>query len=428
LKYEKIRWLGYSKKTKEVKVNDFYKAAVKIAQNKLFRDEKPTKLASPRLGTGGSFQDIFLWDTAFSSMWACYHPDIFPVEASLDNFYNCQEPNGFISRQICPDGISKWSSDSPTGFAPPLLAWAELCLEKFIPGRLEKVYEILLKQHKYNRSNFRRKDGLYFSDVWGCGLDNSPRWDEKDEITAVGGIPFKRSFVADPTEIGDRTYNWMVSQNGMPFYWNRQLGWCDTSCQMAFNALNLAKIADKIGKHDDAVVLRQEHTQLAELINDLCFDEKKGFYFDRLGNKTLSRYTISGFWGLISEVATPEIAEKVISVLENPRHFNRPYGIPTLSASDKEYMPENGYAKGPAWAHTNYMVFKGLEKYGRRDLAVQYATKFYNAAKYLWEKTGTIWENYSPEQMKHEPQRSCRDFCGWSALIPITYYHEFINQ
>ena len=107
-------------------MNTFYQAALNIAERKLFRDSEPTKLASPRLGTGGPFVDIFLWDTAFSTFWARYHADRFPVAASLDNFYRCQTSEGFISRQIRPDGVSKWAADSTIGFAPPLLAWAEL--------------------------------------------------------------------------------------------------------------------------------------------------------------------------------------------------------------------------------------------------------------------------------------------------------------
>ena len=80
---------------------------------------------------------------------------------SLDNFYRCQTPEGFISRQIRPDGVSKWSPESTLGFAPPLLAWAELELTSFIPGRLERVFDPLLRQHRFNFAHFRRPDSLF---------------------------------------------------------------------------------------------------------------------------------------------------------------------------------------------------------------------------------------------------------------------------
>ncbi|MDD3886261.1 MAG: trehalase family glycosidase [Victivallaceae bacterium] len=408
-------------------MNDFYNAALDIAERKLFTDPEPTRLASPRIGTGGPFVDIFLWDTAFSSIWARYHADRFPVAASLDNFYTCQSPSGFISRQIRPDGISKWQEESTLGFAPPLLAWAELLLEPFVPGRLGDRYAPLLRQHLYNCAKFRRADGLFYSDCWGCGMDNMPRWDNIDEVTSDGGILFERSAITDPTSKSDGLFEWMKSQKDMPFDWNRQLGWSDTSCQMAFNALNLAKIARKLGKFDDEKKLLAQHAEISGIVNDLCFNDQTGFYSDRLGDHPLNRQTICGFWPLLAQVATPERAERLIENLRDPRKFNRPCGIPTLAADDPDYTPDGGYAKGPAWAHTNYMVLAGLENYGHRELACEFAAKLYNAAEKIWRKTNTIWENYSPEQSETPPDHSSPDFCGWSALIPIAYSREYLN-
>lgn len=276
-------------------MNAFYQAALHIAERKLFRDSEPTKLASPRLGTGGKFVDIFLWDTAFSTFWARYHADRFPVAESLDNFYHCQTPEGFISRQICPNGISKWAADSTIGFAPPLLAWAELELEPYVPGRLAKVFEPLLRQHRFNLEHFRRPDGLFFSDCWGCGMDNLPRWDSRSEVVCAGGIPFTRHAITAPGEAGDALFEWMNSQSEMPFFWNRQLGWCDTSCQMAFNALNLAEIARRLGRTPEERELRAQHRQIADTVNALCFNEKTGFYSDFLNGHPLARRTIAAF-------------------------------------------------------------------------------------------------------------------------------------
>lgn len=408
-------------------MNSFYQSALDIAEQKLFRDPRPTRLASPRLGTGGTFVDIFLWDTVFSTFWARYHADRFPVAESLDNFYRCQTLEGFISRQIRPDGISKWSPESTLGFAPPLLAWAELEIAPFIPGRLEKVFEPLLRQHRFNTTHFRRADGLFFTDCWGSGMDNLPRWDTPDEVTRSGGTPLSREMLTATTPEADAFFLWLESQTEMPFYWNRQLGWCDTSCQMAFNALNLARIADRIDRPEEAEKLRAEHAEIAAAVNEQCFNPQTHFYADRLGDHPLNRRTICGFWPLISEVATPERAAEIIRFLRDPATFGRPCGIPTLPADDPDYLPESGYARGPVWAHTNYMVLKGLLKYGEEKLAGELAARLYHAAETLWKITGTIWENYSPEQCRRPPERSCRDFCGWSALIPITFYREFLR-
>ena len=409
-------------------MNDFYKAALNIAERKLSRDETPSKLKSPRLGTGGDFKNIFLWDTAFSVMWAKYHMDLFPVTDSLDNFYSSQKEDGFISREICPDGCSRWKKEHPISFAVPILAWAELELYKTTGNqtRLTQVYPKLKKYHEFNRSHYRLPNGLYFSDCFGCGMDDMPRWDDENDLLKKGGIQFDRSCVLNRGSEGDQDYQWLSSLHHLHFDWNRQLTWCDTSSQMAFDALNLSKIAAIINNEQDVTEWRDEHQDLKNKINTYCFDESKGFYFDRLDNKLLSRKHIGAFWTLIAEIAPPDKAERLINALTDKEQFNRPYGIPSLSADDKDYNLSSGYWRGPVWCPVNYMTLRGLQLYGREDVARNFAEKLYLSTKSIWEKTGTIWENYSPEQC-NTPLNCGKDFCGWSALAPITIFREFLN-
>jgi hypothetical protein len=61
-------------------------------------------------------------------------------------------------------------------------------------------------------------------------------------------------------------------------------------------------------------------------------------------------------------------------------------------------------------------------------MARKFALKLYSSAENLYRKTGTIWENFSPEQCERPPSISGRDFCGWSALIPICYKREFLDN
>ena len=410
----------------------FYHAALEIAEVKLFRDPAPTALLSPRLGTGGNFRDIFLWDTCFSAFWAQYHPERFPLEASLDNFYRCQTPDGFINRQILSNGHGKWNPYHPISFAPPLLAWVELTLDGkgLFPGRLAKVFQPLRKHHECCRVRFRKANGLYFCDQYGCGMDDIPRWDKTEDFTEQGGIPFVRETVAIPGAAGDEVYKRLVSQTGkrFNFSWNRQLDWIDTSCQMAFDALNLSRIARRLGKNDIAEELNSEHRTLADIINAGLWDDERGFYCDRLGHKLLSRMHIGSFWALISKVATPERAERMARYLDDPETFGLPYGVPSLSKSDPDYDLENGYWRGPVWCPAMYMLLCGLREYGFDKAARRIAEKFYLATKHVWEATGTIWENYLPEISDREPGRTAgRDFCGWSALAPITIEREFLS-
>lgn len=417
---------------REGRMDRFYRAALEIAERKLFVDETPSALLSPRLGTGGRFQDIFLWDTCFCAFWAQYHPERFPLEDSLDNFYRCQTPDGFINRQIRSDGKGKWDDRHPMAFAPPLLSWVELTLSEkgLFPGRLERVFPLLLCQHRCNRERFHKANGLYFSDQFGCGMDDIPRWDDPAETALPGGIPFTRRTVAVEGPLGDSFYRTLAELPGRHFNfgWNRQLDWIDTSAQVAFDALNLSLIAQKLGQSELAAELTAEHQTLKERINEFLWDERKGFYFDRLGDKLLSRRHIGAFWVLIAEVALPERAERLIRDLSNPETFGLPYGVPSLAKNDPDYDLLHGYWRGPVWCPAMYMLLCGLRKYGYGKLARELAEKFYTATLHVWEATGTVWENYLPELSDREPGRvSAPDFCGWSALAPVTFRRDFLD-
>ena len=86
--------------------DEFYEAALRIADRKLDREGPFGPVLRPRLGTGGNFSDLFLWDTVFCIFWAKYHPERYPLENSLDNFYRLADVDGFISRQYLPTGES----------------------------------------------------------------------------------------------------------------------------------------------------------------------------------------------------------------------------------------------------------------------------------------------------------------------------------
>ena len=53
-----------------------------------------------RLGTGGQFDNFFLWDTAFTVIWARYLTEELPVTSSLDNLYRVQAEDGFICQGV----------------------------------------------------------------------------------------------------------------------------------------------------------------------------------------------------------------------------------------------------------------------------------------------------------------------------------------
>jgi len=63
---------------------------------------------------------------------------------------------------------------------------------------------------------------------------------------------------------------------------------------------------------------------------------------------------------------------------------------------------------------------------GQHDLAERLARQYYWCVAEVFKTTGTFWENYAPDRIA--PGDSSRpDFCGWTALAPITLWHDYIK-
>ncbi|MBQ7721430.1 MAG: hypothetical protein IJT64_00825 [Kiritimatiellae bacterium] len=419
-------------------VRRFRDGAIAIARRK--RDECAALLATlpppsfpmgPRLSSGGHFTGFFLWDTVFCAMWARHvqedAPDL-PLLPPLDNLYALAQPDGFIAKEYTARGGLAFLCDHPIAFAPPILSWAELVMrrENRAPAaRLGRVFPILHRHHRACRARFRRPDGLYVGDPWGCGMDDIPRYPrgitEAEAAAMPGGIRLTIDCLGEECR---NKWSWM-HEHSDHLSWNRQAGWIDMSCQMAFDAYNLAEIADILGLADEVAALRKEHAELSEAINALCWDEATGFYHDFGPSGIMIRKSAAAFWAIISRVATGERLERMVSVIRDERCFNRPIPFPALSADDPDYEPETAYWRGAVWPSTNYALLRGLVECGYKDFAEDAARRYYNANAELFEKTGTIWENISPEQCDHVKERSGPDFCGWGAIAPLALPAEF---
>ena len=368
--------------------------------------------------------NIFLWDSCFMTMFCNYAHPLVPGIATLDNFYAKQHADGEICREIVrstgvdfPQWVnsenrplfSRWGKEPSTPNVPydvvyrgrpapkqnpkltldalnhPILAWAELESYRMTgdKARLAIVWEPLVRYYEALREYLRQGNGLYMTD-W-ASMDNSTR-------------------------------NVWLDRGGTGI---------DISSEMVLFGRQLARIAGIQGQPEKADRFVSDAERLAGIINKAMWDPKRRFYFDlTLDGKRAPVKTIAGFWPLIARVASRDQAAALAAELENPKTFNRPHRVPTLAADEPGYDPAGGYWRGSVWAPTDTMVMRGLENYGYSVLAREIALNHLNRAAQVFEKTGTIWENYAPDSVA--PGKPAKqDFAGWSAIGPILYLIEY---
>jgi hypothetical protein len=201
------------------------------------------------------------------------------------------------------------------------------------------------------------------------------------------------------------------------------------NCLMYKELNAMVYLAEQLKFPDIAKEYAREAENLKSSILKNCWDERDGFFysvdlnllpisskptvenssfvlhagFPRDWDCLIQRIDVwSGFLALWAGVATPEQASRVIKEhFSDKRTFNAAYGIRSLSKMEKMYSlrasgnPSNWL--GPVWGISNYMVFKGLVKYGYTAEAREMAEKTILLFGKDFEANGALHEYYDPD-------------------------------
>lgn len=199
---------------------------------------------------------------------------------------------------------------------------------------------------------------------------------------------------------------------------------------------------DEIGRE-----YQQDADELKTAIQRYCWDERDGFFysvdlnlpeyvltntaepnasamplhagFPRDYDCLIQRIDVwSGFMAMWAGIATPEQARRMVQHLMDERTFNAAYGVRTLSKLEKMYnVRASGNPSlwtGPIWGISNYLVFRGLVRYGFTQEARDLANKTIVLFGRDLERNGALHEYYLPDS--GEPVLN-RGFQNWNYLV-----------
>jgi putative isomerase len=186
---------------------------------------------------------------------------------------------------------------------------------------------------------------------------------------------------------------------------------------------------------------------LKAAIQKNCWDERDGFYYsvdlnlkpitNKPGHYLGSTFVLhknhprdydcliqrlegwSGFMAMWAGIATPEQARRMVEEhLKNGRTLGASYGVRTLSKMEKMYglyasnNPSNW--DGPIWGISNYMVFRGLVRYGFKEEADAMVNKTVALFGDDYVKNDALHEYYNPDT--GEPIVN-KGFQNWNYLV-----------
>lgn len=348
---------------------------------------------------------LWIWDTCFMSLYCRYAADIFPGIESLENFYA-----PILDGAKSPLRIEMLDN-------PPLYAWAEYDHFRFTGDKARARRVFIEKQ--YLRRQFEWRETV--------------RRGFKSPVVAHHPIRWQREKLGYLWETG---YTGMDNTPRGRDHGRQNILWVDAIAQQGLSALYISRMAESLGDRAAAVKWKSKHDELTKLVNERYWDPADKFYYD-IDSKTgaLSKVqTVASYWPMFAEMASPEQAAALVAAYKNPKKFGGAMPFPSLARDDKDYAGgdrHGDYWRGGVWLPTSYMAIKAFDKYGyhaeAREASV--ATLDRMLAAYRDFKPATIWECYSPDADRPSTEHgrtARRDFCGWSALGPVSLLIEDI--
>lgn len=146
----------------------------------------------------------------------------------------------------------------------------------------------------------------------------------------------------------------------------------DASAFQYAELLAQSKIAEKLGKTEDAAKFKKEAEQVKVNLNKYLWNEEDKVYYnvDRENKQQYKRVSYSSFVPLMYKMATVEQGKSTIEThLTNPDALKAEYGYRSFTKKDPDYNNKNiiipfSNWQGPVWPIANYIYSIGLKHYG----------------------------------------------------------------
>jgi mannosylglycerate hydrolase len=310
---------------------------------------------------------------------------------------------------------------------------------------LARAYPKLLRAHDFLRTQRDASgEGIFYAiHPWETGRDDAPEWLALMARISLGARPEYRrhdTSIVDPCERPtDAEYDryahlvevfrgarWEetlirerspflvedVLMNALAFEDAQDLAWIARELRKEARSNARRRALDRDLSRIEAGI---ERTRAS--FSRRFWNEERGlfFSFDLRGKRSIEINTAATFLPLYAGLATRAQAKRLVEEhLLNPDEYRIDHPLPSTSRSETRYFDPKRYWLGPAWINLNWMVIRGLRRYGYEARASELS----NATIELVRRRG-FYEYYDAGTGEG---RGTGDF-SWSAALALDLLH-----
>jgi hypothetical protein len=349
---------------------------------------------------------LFNWDTFLLVPAAAEYDPEFAHQIARPQLA-VQTPEGLVPGVASPLGVSADRGMPPDASYGLWKAYLRTGDRSFV----EQYYDRLCRYHNWWRRNRDGNgDGLlewgsnptepahpqwqshsFWASRYETGMDNHPMWD---------GVRFNPDTnTQEQSDIG-------------------------LTALHALDALCLAKMAELLGKQEDAARFHARAQQVGKLLDRELWNDDQGLWLSRdwngMWNPHASPICMYPFFLPTSE--RQHVERAVRDHLRNPKRFGGRYVMPVSPRDDPAY-PDQYYVRGRIWPAQTMLVHDALREHNQEEAAAELARGALETMKQEWLEEGHLHENYHAETADGDDTPESDPLYSFGVMLPMAAWH-----
>lgn len=390
-------------------------------------------LPHPYMVPGGRFREIYYWDSYFTMLGLQISGRTEMIRSMVDNFSYLLDTIGHI-----PNGNRAYyvGRSQPPFFSLMVKLLGKnnekQILAEYLPQLLKEYwfwmdgFDDLTPENNVIHRVIRMPNGAVLNRYWDNHDTPRPESFKEDlelsHQSEQNPANLFRNLRAAAESGWDFSSRWFREAHDFSTIHTTDIIPIDLNCLLSHLEDILAETYTLNDEPQRATIFRAFAQRRKSAIQQYCWNEAKGFYFDYdfVADTPKNHYSLAAVFPLYFGIASQSQAKSVADTLEDK--FLKINGlVTTLEETGQQWDAPNG------WAPLHWMAYRGLLNYGFTELAQTIRKRWVSLNLQVYAATGKMTEKYNVQDENTEGaggEYPNQDGFGWTNGVLLSMLKE----